>query len=198
VKGGGRTRRTSLALALVTAVLTPGGSATAQSPGQAVILSPYGSKMGANNRPRLWRHAGVDFAGTPGAPVLAAADGVVSKVIDYPPGCGIGVVLAHPAFRRHTAYCHMQRSLVRVGQSVTRGETIGLIGTSGNAVGVPHVHFELCTGACASHADGDLGGTRDPLPLADGCFDPDKKYRGDRLVLTFPVQCVWWAWEKRR
>jgi murein DD-endopeptidase MepM/ murein hydrolase activator NlpD len=130
--------------------------------------------------------------------VLAAADGIVNKVIEYPPGCGTGVVLAHPAFARYTAFCHMQRSLVRAGQRVGRGEIIGFIGTSGNAYGVPHVHFELCTSACSSHADGDLGGTRDPLTIADGCFDPRRLYPRDRLVLTFPVQCLWWAWEKFR
>jgi murein DD-endopeptidase MepM/ murein hydrolase activator NlpD len=196
VSGRGR-RGAGLALALGLVVL-PAAVALGQAPGEALILSTYRSKTGANHRPRLWRHSGVDFGSPAGAPVLAAADGVVHKLIDYPPGCGIGVVLAHPAFRRYTAYCHMQRALVQVGQSVVRGERIGLIGTSGNAVGVPHVHFELCTSACSSHADGDLAGTSDPLAVAEGCFDPGRSYPRDRLALTFPVSCRWWAPEKYR
>ena len=187
-----------LVLALVAVVLPPLASGMAQAPGEAVILSRYGSKMGANHQPRLQRHAGVDFGGQRAAPVLAAADGVVNRLLDYDFGCGRGVVLAHLAFKRYTVYCHMQQALVRVGEGIVRGQTIGLIGTSGSAFGVPHVHLELCTSACASHADGDLGGTRDPLSVADGCFDPRRAYPSDRLVLTFPVQCLWWAWEKYR
>ena len=190
-------RRRSAALALAAVLLAPAG-AVAQPAGEAAILSTYGSRLGANKRPRLQSHAGVDFGAKPGSPVLAAADGVVSKLIDAPLGCGIGVVLDHPGFGRHTAYCHLRRARVRVGQRVVRGETIGLVGTTGNAVGVPHVHFELCTAACSSHADGDLRGTADPLRVADGCFDSRKSYPRDRLVLTFPVPCLYWAWEKYR
>ncbi len=185
------------ALVLIAAALAP-AIARAQSPREPAILSTYGSRMGANNRPRLQSHAGVDFGAKPGSSVLAAADGVISKVIDYPPGCGTGVIIEHPGFGRYTAYCHMQRATVRSGQRVVRGQTIGLVGTSGNAVGVPHVHFELCTSACSSHADGDLRGTADPLREADGCFDPRKTYPADRFVLTFPVSCLFWAWEKYR
>jgi hypothetical protein len=61
--------------------------------------------------------------------------------------------------------------------------------TTGNAVGVPHVHFELCTSACTSHADGDLSGTAGPLKLSAGCFDPQKTYPLGRLALTYPVPC---------
>ena len=183
---------------LALAVLSSPTEDFAQAYGEASILSTYRSMVGVNNRPRSLRHAGVDFGDKPGAPVLAAADGSVQKLIDYEFGCGSGVVLAHAAFKRYTVYCHLQRALVRVGQTVARGETIGLVGTSGNAFGVPHVHFEVCTSACSSHADGNLWGTRDPLAVTDGCYDPRKTYRQDRFVVTFPIQCVWWAWEKYR
>ena len=159
---------------------------------EVVILSPYRSYNGANNRPRLQRHAGVDFGGQLGAPVLAAADGIVTRIINWPPGCGNGVVVEHAGFKRWTAYCHMQSVTVLRGQTVTRGEQIGLVGTSGNAVNVPHVHMELCTVACASHIDGNLSGTTDPLAVAAGCFDPGGTYPRDRLVLTFPVTCRFW------
>jgi hypothetical protein len=84
------------------------------------------------------------------------------------------------------------------GANQTRGETIGLIGTSGNAVNVPHVHWELCTLDCTSHRDGDLSGTADPLSLVAGCFDPRAIYPTNRLVLTFPVECLYWAMERYR
>jgi murein DD-endopeptidase MepM/ murein hydrolase activator NlpD len=159
---------------------------------EVVILSPYRSYDGVNHLPRFQRHAGVDFGGQLGAPVLAAADGVVSRIINWPPGCGNGVVIEHGGFKRWTAYCHMQSLTVSEGQQVRRGEQIGVIGMSGSAVNIPHVHMELCTTACASHFDGDLSGTTDPLSIADGCFAPDKAYPHDHLVLTFPVACLYW------
>ncbi len=180
-------------LLLAVVLVTP--PASGQTPAvtdEVIILSTYRSYNGANNRPRLRRHAGVDFGGRLGAPILASADGVVSRIIDWPPGCGHGIVIEHPGFKRWTAYCHMQRLTVGRGQSVSRGEQIGVIGMSGSAVSIPHVHMELCTSACASHADGNLSGTADPLAIADGCFAPDKAYPRDRLVLTFPVACLSW------
>ena len=160
------------------------------SPTEVSILSDYRSLKGANNLPRLLPHAGVDFGGPFGSPVIAAAAGVVTNLLDLPPGCGRGVVLSHGEFKRYTAYCHLQEVLVRAGQEVARGETIGRMGTTGNAFGVPHVHFELCTRACMSHADGDLSGTADPLKLSAGCFDPQRTYPLGRLALTYPVPCA--------
>jgi murein DD-endopeptidase MepM/ murein hydrolase activator NlpD len=179
---------------VLAAILVP-PSASGRAPvdlDQVIILSTYRSFNGADNLRRLRRHAGVDFGSKLGAQVLASADGVVSRIIDWPPGCGHGVVIEHPGFKRWTAYCHMQSITVRQGQPVSRGEQIGLVGTSGNAANIPHVHLELCTFACASHADGDLSGTTDPLAVADGCFDPDRTYPRDRLALTFPVTCLFW------
>lgn len=156
---------------------------------EPVVLSTYNSRIGANDALRPLPHAGVDFGGRPGDPVLAAADGTVSLLIDYRYGCGTGVIISHPPFGRWTAYCHMQAGLVRVGQRVSRGETIGLLGISGNSGDVPHVHFELCATACSSHRDGDLAGTENPLAVVAGCFDPGGDYPTDRLVLTFPTRC---------
>ena len=153
------------------------------------MLSEYASHQGANHLFRLLPHAGVDFGGPLGSPVIAAADGVVRELIDWPSGCGRGVILSHPEFRRYTVYCHLQEILVRVDQEVARGEPIGRIGMSGMAAGVPHVHFELCTRVCRSHADGDLRGTADPLRFSAGCFDPRRSYALGRLALTYPVAC---------
>jgi murein DD-endopeptidase MepM/ murein hydrolase activator NlpD len=180
---------------VLTAILVPppASGQSSLAPDEVVILSTYRSYKGADNRPRLQRHAGVDFGGPLGAPVLAAADGVVSRIINWPPGCGNGVVIEHPGFKRWTAYCHMQGLTVVQGQQVSRGEQIGQVGMSGNAVQIPHVHLELCTSACASHADGNLSGTADPLSTADRCFAPNKAYPRDRLVLTFPVTCLFWV-----
>jgi murein DD-endopeptidase MepM/ murein hydrolase activator NlpD len=170
-------------------LLAPLGAARADDTPDVTILSAYRSLAGANERPRLRPHAGVDIAAPVGTPVLAAADGTVSLLIDYEQGCGNGVVLAHPAFRRWTVYCHLTRAVVATGQVVSRGQAIGLSGTSGNSANVPHVHLELCTMACASHRDGDLRGTQDPIPLVVGCFEAERAYPTDWLALTWPLGC---------
>jgi murein DD-endopeptidase MepM/ murein hydrolase activator NlpD len=183
----------ALAAALCLAWTIPAPPASAQERGEVVILSFYNSTAGVNSLARLRPHAGVDFGGQIGAPVLAAADGIVSRVIGLPTGCGKGVVLEHRGFERWTAYCHMDAVSVRQGQTIRRGEQIGLIGMSGNAGNIPHVHLELCTSVCVSHADGDLAATEDPLAPAAGCFDATQEYPTDRLAITFPVSCVRWT-----
>lgn len=165
------------------------GPARADDRPDVTILSAYRSLAGANELPRLRPHAGVDLAAPVGTPVLAAADGTVSRLIDYELGCGNGVVLAHPAFKRWTVTCHLTRALVTTGQAVSRGQAIGFSGTSGNSANVPHVHLEVCTVGCASHRDGDLRGTQDPIPLVIGCFEAERAYPTDRLALTWPLGC---------
>ncbi len=184
-------------LALLLRLLGPGAAAS-EAGGDLPILSSYRSLVGVDARPRQWVHAGIDIAAPAGTPVLAAADGTVFLLIDYEPGCGVGVVLAHPPFARWTAYCHLTRPLVSRGQVVSRGQPIGLSGASGNAAHVPHVHFEVCTRACGSHRDGDLRGTQDPIPLLASCFDPARAYPRDRLALTWPLPCRRDAAEARR
>jgi murein DD-endopeptidase MepM/ murein hydrolase activator NlpD len=85
-------------------------------------------------------HKGVDFAGTPGSPVVAVAAGVVTwagertgygKLIEINHGDGFA-----------TRYAHNERTLVTVGQTVKRGERIALMGSTGRSTG-PHVHFEV-------------------------------------------------------
>ncbi len=93
--------------------------------------------------------------------------------------------------------CHLTRVAVTAGQAVARGERIGFSGASGNSAGVPHVHLELCVAACASHRDGDLRGTEDPLGGVVGCHDPQRAYPADRFTLTLPVECRQWTKDAR-
>jgi len=181
-------------LALGAALLFPlafGGPAAAID--EVLILSRYRSYTGANMLPRRNSHPAVDFAERLGAPVLAAADGIVSHLLESRGGCGLGVVIEHPGFDRWTVYCHMQAIWVDPGQAVSRGEQIGQVGNSGSTNETPHVHLELCTTPCDSHGDGDFAGTEDPLAIAEGCYDTDRAYPTDRLVLTFPVHCLRWV-----
>jgi murein DD-endopeptidase MepM/ murein hydrolase activator NlpD len=85
-------------------------------------------------------HKGVDFAGSLGDEVVAVAAGVVTWAGERT-GYGKLVEISHGnGFT--TRYAHNQKSLVNVGDTVTRGEPIALMGSSGRSTG-PHVHFEV-------------------------------------------------------
>jgi murein DD-endopeptidase MepM/ murein hydrolase activator NlpD len=85
-------------------------------------------------------HKGVDFAGNLGDEVVAVAAGVVTWA-GVQPGYGKLVEISH-GNGFSTRYAHNERALVSVGDTVTRGEPIALMGSSGRSTG-PHVHFEV-------------------------------------------------------
>lgn len=107
------------------------------------ITSGFGSGRQFNGQIQS-RHTGADFRGAVGAPVRAAARGVVALVdtfylagrviyIDH----GEGLV---------TAYFHLSRHDVAVGDTVSAGQQIGLVGATGRVTG-PHLHWVVRYGA---------------------------------------------------
>lgn len=91
--------------------------------------------------PRM--HYGVDILSEEGTPVVASADGQISRR-GYNAGYGNYVIISHPASGTETLYAHLSAidDTVRRGRRVDRGERIGLSGNTGRSVG-PHVHFEI-------------------------------------------------------
>jgi murein DD-endopeptidase MepM/ murein hydrolase activator NlpD len=85
-------------------------------------------------------HKGIDFAGPVGVDVVAVAAGVVTWAGERS-GYGSLVEISH-GNGFVTRYGHNQRTLVAVGQTVTRGQPIALMGSTGRSTG-PHVHFEV-------------------------------------------------------
>ena len=85
-------------------------------------------------------HRGIDFAGTTGSEVVAVAAGVVTWA-GQRAGYGSLVEISH-GNGYVTRYAHNQRTVVSVGQTVTRGQAIALMGSTGRSTG-PHVHFEV-------------------------------------------------------
>ena len=88
-------------------------------------------------------HLGIDIAGSIGDPIYAAADGTVVKK-GWGDSYGNQIILYHPSLGIYTNYAHASQLLVEVGQSVSAGQKIGLIGATGNVTG-PHLHFETRT-----------------------------------------------------
>jgi murein DD-endopeptidase MepM/ murein hydrolase activator NlpD len=86
-------------------------------------------------------HTGVDIAAPFGTTVMAAAAGVIVAVGHSGVGYGNYVVIAHGGGIM-TLYGHLLETDVQVGNTVVRGQRIGLEGSTGWSTG-PHVHFEL-------------------------------------------------------
>ena len=103
------------------------------------ISSSYGRRDNPFSGERTF-HSGVDISATPGMPIRATADGVVTysgwtqssgNVVLIEHGCGFS-----------TAYAHNRSNGVKVGQRVKRGEIVAYIGSTGKSTG-PHVHYEV-------------------------------------------------------
>jgi len=85
-------------------------------------------------------HAGIDLVAPNGALVKAGDGGQIIQA-GYDGGYGYSIVVYHGGGFA-TWYAHLSRILVAVGQNVSRGEVIGLVGATGWATG-PHLHFEV-------------------------------------------------------
>lgn len=87
-------------------------------------------------------HNGIDFGCMVGTPVVAMAAGRVTQALEAKTGYGVRVRIAHNDGVYVSLYAHLSKLLVRNGEMVTRGQTIGLSGNTGNSTG-PHLHFGL-------------------------------------------------------
>jgi murein DD-endopeptidase MepM/ murein hydrolase activator NlpD len=108
-------------------------------PAEGNISSRFGYRESPFTGIRTF-HSGVDISASPGTPVWATADGVVSHsgwtqysgyLVAIEHGCGFS-----------TIYAHNKKNAVKVGQRVKRGDIIGYVGSSGKSTG-PHVHYEV-------------------------------------------------------
>lgn len=89
---------------------------------------------------KLRPHRGTDFAAPIGTPILATADGIVTKS-EHRGGNGNYVKIRHSG-TYETQYLHMKARNVKVGQHVSQGDVIGWIGMTGNTSG-PHVCYRF-------------------------------------------------------
>jgi murein DD-endopeptidase MepM/ murein hydrolase activator NlpD len=95
------------------------------------------------------QHEALDILAPRGTPVLSAANGRVLKLFDSKPG-GLMVYAADSSERFILMYGHLDAYApgLAEGQKLTRGQQIGVVGTSGNAPpGTPHLHFAIARSA---------------------------------------------------
>lgn len=110
-------------------------------PVRGKVLSSYGPKAnGLHND-------GINIAGRKGEPVKSAENGVVVYTGNQIQGFG-NLILVRHADRYMTAYGHLDQIGVKKGQTITKGDIIGKIGSSGN-VASPQLHFEIRRGTKA-------------------------------------------------
>lgn len=140
-------------------VVVPGGAvaapaakkSTAQSSSGGTVAVSTGSGSsgfshplpGAMRTQGIHGYNGVDLAAGAGAGILAAANGevIVAKASGWNGGYGNYVVIKH-SNGTQTLYAHLSSVSVGVGQYVTAGQTIGVIGNTGRSTGT-HLHFEV-------------------------------------------------------
>ena len=127
-------------------------STTTGSGGYIWPLSGYtrvSSPFGYRNCPFHGRelHGGCDIPAPGGTPIKAAKAGVVI-ISTYGASYGNYVVIAHGDGTR-TMYAHQSSRAVSAGQTVSQGQTIGYVGSTGSSTG-NHLHFEVWTGSSSS------------------------------------------------
>ena len=110
-----------------------------QMPVQGRISSEFGNRFHPIDK-RIKFHAGIDIAAPLGTPIATAASGTV-KFAGWSKGYGNMVIIEHPDGRQ-TRYGHASKLFVATGDTVTAGQQIAAVGSTGKSTG-PHVHFEM-------------------------------------------------------
>ncbi len=109
------------------------------APVRGVITSQFGGRLDPiNGEPAF--HGGVDIRNNSGTKIMAPADGVV-VANGYDNGHGNFLTINH-GNRFQTSYLHLQKDFVQQGDTVARGQVIGLVGNSGRSTG-SHLHYEI-------------------------------------------------------
>jgi murein DD-endopeptidase MepM/ murein hydrolase activator NlpD len=110
-------------------------------PVQGQVVSKFGATADG------LRNDGINISAPAGAPVVAAADGVVAYAGNELRGFGNMILIRH-ADGWVTAYAHNQSLSVKKGDTVKRGQTIARVGQTGNVTS-PQLHFEIRKGTAA-------------------------------------------------
>ena len=131
---------------------TPSGGGSASSSGflwplsgDTRVSSPFGYRNCPFHGQEL--HGGCDVPAPSGTPIMATKSGVV-VVSTYGSSYGNYVVIAHSDGSR-SLYAHQSQRAVSVGQTVSQGQVIGYVGTTGSSTG-NHLHFEIWLNSSSS------------------------------------------------
>ena len=129
-----------------------------KSSARPTVQSYFGDGRDANSR----KHEGIDIFAPFRTPVVAVAEGIVQRVNEN--NLGGKVVWMRPSGKDYTLYyAHLDEQLAEEGQQVFPGDTLGLMGNTGNAKTTPpHLHFGIYT----------TDGAVDPFPFVNPVTRP--------------------------
>ncbi|SOD12876.1 peptidoglycan DD-metalloendopeptidase family protein [Pedobacter xixiisoli] len=134
--------------------------------------------VGRDNDTR--RHEGIDIFSSFRTPVIAVADGTVTRVNENNLG-GKVVWFRHNNKDYTLYYAHLDEQTATTGQEVLIGDTLGLMGNTGNAKNTPpHLHFGIYTSE----------GAVDPLPFVDPLIPPLPSIKSDIAKLNTTLRTV--------
>lgn len=112
-----------------------------KTPLEVALIEPVGGTITSRfGRRSSGTHTGLDIATSSGTPIKAAATGTVIYA-GYKGSYGNLVIIAHTD-KVQTYYAHCSKIYVSNGQTVSQGQTIAAVGSTGNSTG-PHLHLEV-------------------------------------------------------
>lgn len=114
-----------------------------KAPLGAPVRSGISSGFGLRASPfasRIQLHEGIDFDAQNREPIYATGEGVVRQA-GYRGSYGYSVIVDH-GYGIETLYAHLSKISVRVGDQISRGQNVGLVGSTGHSTG-PHLHYEV-------------------------------------------------------
>jgi len=134
------------------------------------ILSFWGVERDAGRR----RHEGIDIFAKKRTPIVASADGRVTRVGEN--RLGGKIVYMRPKGKKYSLYyAHLDTQIAKDGQQVRKGDVLGLMGNTGNAITTPpHLHFGIYTS----------GGAVDPSPFVNADRPKPKEIATSTLQLN--------------
>ena len=107
-------------------------------PTPGIIRSPFGIRRTQNGKPRS-SHGGVDFRAPTGTKIFAANNGIVLIADDFfMPGNAVYIDHGQGLV---TCYFHLSKVIAKAGQTIKKGELLGLSGATGRVNG-PHLHWQ--------------------------------------------------------
>ena len=137
-----------------TQIQSPSSSGWGAPVANIIVTSPFGGRSDPTGFSGSF-HDGIDMGGTSSTPIMASRSGTVVQA-SFDGSAGNYIIIDH-GDGYYSYYLHLSNYIATPGQSVSAGQTIGTMGTTGNSTGV-HLHFGIATSS-------NWSGFVDPAPF---------------------------------